>query len=117
MQFAPADANIVFEQQLGDAEFRLRHEFLNAIGIIRQKTLSQEDDKSMLLKLQLEPETQIPNMMAGLERIMSYNSHPGTLLDISILGSLMTIAYKSRTRCAVNVGINVYRKGSAYRAF
>ena len=101
---------VVFEQQPGDAEFRLRHEFLNAIGIIRQKTLSQEDDKSMLLKLQLEPETQIPNMMAGLERIMSYNSHPGTLLDISILGSPNRLLH---TRVAqgvpVNVGINVYK--------
>ncbi|MDA7618219.1 ATP-binding protein [Verrucomicrobia bacterium] len=100
----------VFEQPPGVAEFRLRHEFLNTIDVIRANTISKEDDRALLLKLQLEPEIQIPNMMSGLRTIMMYNSHPGTLLDIRVL-EIPSRLFLTRVSqgVPVHVGVNVYK--------
>ena len=105
----------IFEQPAGCDEFRLRHDFLNEIVVIRQRTLSESEDKALLLKLQLEPEMQISSMMLGLQRVMSFNSHPGTFIEDVFVGYPNRLYQTSVSQgVPVQVAFNVFKGTDGY---
>ncbi len=103
-------AMTIFEQPADRDEFRLCYDFLNEIGVIIQRTLSESEDKALLLKLQLEPEEQISSMMIGLQRIMSFNSHPGTPIR-GFFAGYPNILYQTSVSqgVPVQVALNVFK--------
>jgi hypothetical protein len=71
------DSIVIFEQPLGETHFRLTPDFLRLIEVRIQHTLTETDDKDLLLRLQLEPESLGSAMMIGLQKVMGYNELPG----------------------------------------
>ena len=102
-------AMTIFEQPPGCDEFRLRHDFLNKIGAIRQRTLSDSEDKTLLLKLQLEPETQISSMMIGLREVMIFNFHPGRWHEVYVGYTNRLYQTSVSQDVPVQVALNVFK--------
>lgn len=98
---------VIFEQPPGGDDFSLRHEFLNAIGVIRQSNLSDSEDKELLLSLQLEPESLISVMMIGLRKVMIFNSHPGEFISPDA-GKYLNRLYKTESE-GVHIALNVFK--------
>ena len=73
---------MLFDQPPGQTDFRLSYDFLRLIRVKIQKTLTEIDDKKLLLRLQLEPETLVPAMITGILKVMSYNGFPGQLIPL-----------------------------------
>jgi hypothetical protein len=70
---------ILFDQPPGQTYFRLSNDFLRLIQLRVQKTLTEVDDKDLLLSLQLEPESLSPSMMIGIREVMAHNGFHGQL--------------------------------------
>jgi len=68
---------VIFDQPPGETSFRLSYDFLRLIRVKIQKTLTNIDDKDLLLRLQLEPETLVPAMTTGIQKVMAHNGFHG----------------------------------------
>ena len=68
---------VMFDQPPGETSFRLSYDFLRLIRVRIQKTLTNIEDKELLLRLQLQPETLVPAMTTGIQKVMSHNGFHG----------------------------------------
>jgi len=76
---------ILFDQLPGQTNFILSHKFLNLIRVKIQKTLTETDDRDLLLRLQMAPEELVSLMIGGLQRIMGYNGFHGQFRELQTI--------------------------------
>lgn len=68
---------VIFDQPLGQTHFRLSNDFLRLIRLRTLNTLTKNEDKDLLLRLQLEPESLVPSMIIGIQKVMAHNGFFG----------------------------------------
>lgn len=102
----------IFDQPLGQSTFRLTHDFLRQIRVSTRNTLNEVEDKELLLSLQLEPESKVPYMITGMQKIMLENKYHGfpRELDTSIpLKIFITNLKGSHLAQMIKIGIIVFK--------